>query len=268
MKFGESRSRRDVSRSQTEIGERRSGSARVVGARRSAAARHELSRAKGRVCAPHANADWNAARPPIANARGLARVAGCAAVLAVACSARAAVGEPQANVSITGGVAGRGYHRRLWQASEFHLGLRGDVLFGRHGTRTFGAGPYAEVLTDGFDEIQAGAGGSLLVPILDSLPIVVSAGGYGRLGPGGYGIEPGIATSLFWGSRSYNFNANYVMAFGLLTQFRCGFGPSKETTFIIGLQADLAFLSLPIVYAVEAAKGGSKETDRVPRPKK
>ena len=105
---------------------------------------------------------------------------------------------------------------------------------------------------------------SAFLPVIDSLPIVLSAGPYGRLGKGGYGIEPGIATSLFWGSRSYNFNANYVMTFGLLGQFRAGFGPSKETTIIVAAQVDLAFLSLPIVYLVEAAKGGSRETDRVP----
>jgi len=155
----------------------------------------------------------------------------------------------------------------LWQTTQFHLGLRGDVLFGRTGTHGFGAGPYTEVLTDGFDEIQAGFGGELLIPVLDSVPVVVSAGPYGRLGPGGFGVEPGVATSLFWGGRSYNFNANYVMAFGLLTQLRCGFGPSKETTIILGVQLDLAFLSLPLVYAVDAARGGSRETDRVPKEK-
>ena len=179
--------------------------------------------------------------------------------------ANVALADPQGSAALTIGVAGRGYHRRIWDKTEFHLGLRGDVLFGRSSTHDFGVGPYAEALTDGFDEIQAGAGASVLLPIIDSLPIVVSAGPYGRLGKGGYGIEPGIATSLFWGSRSYNFNANYVMTFGLLGQFRAGFGPSKETTIIVALQVDLAFLSLPIVYIVEAAKGGSRETDRVPR---
>jgi hypothetical protein len=180
--------------------------------------------------------------------------------LAVQTSARA---DPQGNASLTIGLAGRGYHRRLWDKNEFHLGLRGDVLFGRESTHHFGVGPYAEALTDGFDEIQAGFGASFLIPIIDSLPIVVSAGPYGRLGPGGYGVEPGLATSLFWGSRSYNFNANYVMAFGLLTQFRYGFGPSEETTFIVGLQADLAFLALPAVYIVDAIRGGSRETEKV-----
>jgi hypothetical protein len=175
-----------------------------------------------------------------------------------------ALADPQGNASLTIGVAGRGYHRRIWDKSEFHLGLHGDVLFGRSNTRSLGVGPYAEVLTDGFDEIQAGVGASILLPVIDSLPIVLSAGPYARLGPGGFGLEPGIASGLFWGSRSYNFNANYVMAFGLFSQFRAGFGPSKDMTIIVGVQADLAFLALPIVYLVHAAKGGSRDTDTIP----
>ncbi len=177
---------------------------------------------------------------------------------------RRASADPQGSVSLTAGVAGRAYHRRFWDETEFHLGLHGDVLFGRSSTRDFGVGPYAEVLTDGFDEIQAGIGGSLLIPVLDSLPVVVSAGPYGRLGKGGYGVEPGIAGALFWGGRSYNFSANYVMSLGLFTQIRASFGPSKETTMIVGAQLDLAFLSLPIVYIVDAIRGGSRETDRIP----
>ena len=177
---------------------------------------------------------------------------------------RAAAAEPQGSVSLTAGVAGRAYHRRFWDETEFHLGLHGDVLFGRSSTHDFRVGPYAEVLTDGFDEIQAGIGASILLPIIDSIPLVLSAGPYGRIGKGGCGVEPGVAGAVFWGSRSYNFSANYAMSLGVFTQIRAGFGPSKETTLILGAQMDLAFLSLPIVFLVDAIRGGSKETDRVP----
>ena len=80
---------------------------------------------------------------------------------------------------------------------------------------------------------------------------------------GGYGVEPGLAWGIFFGSRSYNFTANYVMALGLLTQFRYGLGESHETSIVVSAQLDLAFLGLPIVYLVDAIRGGSRETDRV-----
>jgi hypothetical protein len=86
---------------------------------------------------------------------------------------------------------------------------------------------------------------------------------YGRIGEDGFGLEPGFATSLFFGSRSYNFNSNYVMAFGILPQFRYGLGDSREMTFIVSAHLDLAFLAMPIIYLSDAIRGGSPETDHV-----
>src|SRR5262245_28502585 len=143
---------------------------------------------------------------------------------------RSAGAEPQANAGITIGAAGRGYDRELWQETAFHLGVHGDVLFGRTAASDFGVGPYVEAFTHAFDEVQFGGGASLLVPVIEFLPVVASAGFYGRHGDDGFGLEPGVAGQLFWGSRSYNFHANYVMAFGLVGQFRFGLGDSRETS--------------------------------------
>lgn len=176
--------------------------------------------------------------------------------------------EPQVNAGFTIGIAGRGFYREAWEETEFHLGLRGDVLFGRSSTKHFGVGPYVEALTDGFDEFQFGGGGSFLMPVIDSLPLIVSAGMYGRIGEDGFGLEPGFATSLFFGSRSYNFNSNYVMAFGIVPQFRYGLGDSREMTFIVSLHLDLAFLAMPVIYITDAIRGGSPETDRIPPKEK
>jgi hypothetical protein len=196
-------------------------------------------------------------RPTLLGAAAFAGIVGAT----VPCTAHA---DPQATVGLTLGVAGRGYQHKIWHDTAFHLGLRGDVLFGRSSTHDFGVGPYAEVLTHDFDEIQVGGGGSLLLPIIDSLPLVVSTGAYGRKGSY-YPFQPGLAWSLFFGSRSYNFSSSYVMTAGLLTQFRYGLGSAKESSIIIGVQGDLAFLGLPVVYLVDAIRGGSRETDRVPR---
>jgi hypothetical protein len=190
--------------------------------------------------------------------------------LIAAPSARA---DPQGTFGLTIGVAGAGVDRRIWKSTAFHLGLRGDVLFGRSSNQSFGLGPYAELLTNGFDEIQFGGGVSGLLPIIDTFPLVLSAGGYGRAAaasaflesqtPGPFGVEGGLAGSLFWGSRSYNFHSSYVMTAGLLTELRYGLGPSRETSILVSAQIDFAILTLPAVFLINAIRGGSHETDPV-----
>lgn len=168
--------------------------------------------------------------------------------------------EPQATVGLTMGAAGAGLNRSIWQTTAFHLGVHGDVLFGRERNADFGLGPYAELLTNGFDEIQFGGGVSGLLPVLDTFPIVLSAGAYGRAATGGFGLEPGLTGQVFFGSRSFNFHAPYVMTAGLTGQMRYGLGPSKETSIVIAAQVDFAILTLPFVFLINAARGGSSET--------
>ncbi len=204
------------------------------------------------------------------------RVAAAVAGALVLASSAAAHADPQASVGLTVGAAGAGLNRSIWQSTAFHLGIHGDVLFGRERNADFGIGPYAELLTNGFDEIQFGGGVSGLLPILDTFPLVLSVGGYGRgasgygrgpvvFGPGtgAFGLEPGLAAELFFGSRSYNFHAPYVMAAGLIGQMRYGLGPSRETSIVVGAQVDFAILSLPFVFLINAVRGGSPETDPV-----
>ncbi len=175
------------------------------------------------------------------------------------CLAGAAQADPQASVGVTIGVAGEGYDRHLWERTAFHLGLHGDVLFGRTSTSDFGIGPYAEILTHAFDEVQFGGGVSGLLPVLDSFPIVLSAGAYARKGSDPYRLEPGLAGELFWGARSYNFHSSYVLSGGLLAQVRYGLGPSRETSMVIAAQVDLGVLALPVLFLITAARGGSPE---------
>jgi hypothetical protein len=195
------------------------------------------------------------------------RVAASVAGALALAHAAAAHAEPQASVGLTIGAAGAGLNRSLWQSTAFHLGVHGDVLFGRARNADFGIGPYAEVLTNGFDEIQFGGGVSGLLPVLDTLPLVLSVGGYGRaaqgtspLAAGSVALEPGLAAELFFGSRSYNFHAPYVMSAGLLGQMRYGLGPSRETSIVVGAQVDFTILSLPFVFLINAVRGGSPET--------
>ena len=171
----------------------------------------------------------------------------------------AAAEPPQFGLGVTVGAAGVGPQSHPWDATLFHLGARGDALFGRGGSTGFGAGPYVEVMTHDFGELQTGAGASLLLPVTELYPIVLSGGGYVRIpwrdtpGPIAgtkYGVEPGLAGSIFFGTRSYNFHSAWEITVGLLAQARFGLGDSRETSFVVAAQLDMAALWIPIVFIV------------------
>jgi len=185
-------------------------------------------------------------------------------------SARADAGPPQFGVGVTVGAAGVGKHQAIWDETVFHLGARGDVMF-RNGSRTFGIGPYVEVMTHDFGELQTGAGGSLLIPITELYPIVLSGGAYVRIpwqGPVGpladkrYGVEPGLAGTIFLGTRSYNWHNSYEITVGLIGQARFGLGDSHETSFVIAAQLDLAAIWVPVVFIVHGLQE-SPEANRI-----
>src|SRR3954462_9419445 len=135
--------------------------------------------------------------PKAAISRPVSQLLGCALALgALTLAAPAARADPQASVGLTLGDAGTGYDRRIWVKNKFHLGLHGDVLFGRTHATDFGVGPYAELLTNGFDEIQFGGGVSGLFPLFSVVPVVLSFGGYGRKGMEGFALEPGLTGQL------------------------------------------------------------------------
>ncbi|MEZ4443492.1 MAG: hypothetical protein R3B72_30755 [Polyangiaceae bacterium] len=163
--------------------------------------------------------------------------------------------EPQANAGLIIGGAAAGTDGGFFDRPEFHLGLRGDVIFGRTNPWSFGVGPYAEVGTFAFDELSVGTGASVHLPIHDSLPFVLSAGPFIRYGDDDFGVEPGISTSLFWGSRSYNFHESYIMAVGISVGYRATFTESKESALVIAAQLDLALLGLPVVALVNLIRG-------------
>lgn len=178
---------------------------------------------------------------------------------ALSASRPAAGAPPQIGVGITVGAAGVGKDQRLWDDTVFHLGARGDVLFGRDGSNGFGAGPYLEVLTHDFGELQTGAGASLLLPLHELFPVVLSAGGYlrvpwqdgtGPLAGKDYGVEPGVAGTIFLGTRSYNFSSSYEITVGVLGQARFGLGASRESSFVVAAQLDLAALWVPVVFII------------------
>ena len=192
--------------------------------------------------------------------------------LGLGLATRTALADPQVSVGVTAGVAGEGLGNKVWAASSFHLGLRGEVFFARNKDTDFGVGPYVEVLSNGFNEIQFGGGLSGLFPVLASFPLELSLGAYGRkaIDPSPLSLplplQPGIAAELFFGSHGYNFHGNYEMAAGLVVHMRYGLGPSHETSIIVGALIDVEIFARPVLFLVNAARGGSHATDPVTPP--
>jgi hypothetical protein len=182
-----------------------------------------------------------------------------ALAVAIGFGAPAFAAPPQLGVGITVGAAGVAKDQRVWDETVFHLGARGDLLFGRDGSNGFGVGPYLELLTHDFGEVQGGAGASLLLPVTELYPIVLSAGGYlrvpwrsepGPIADRTYGVEPGVAGTIFFGTRSFNFHTPYEITVGVIGQARFGLGESRESSFVVAAQLDLAALWVPVVFIV------------------
>jgi hypothetical protein len=131
----------------------------------------------------------------------------------------------------------------------YHLGARLDLLFLRDAPRDMAIGPYVDVMTAAFDTFEGGGGIAWLVPT-GPTAFVISGGGLARTSR--FGWEPGVAGTIFWGSRSYNFHSAYGVGAGIFAQGRYGFGDGKQTDAILGVQLDLEYLALPFVFAYEA----------------
>ena len=176
-------------------------------------------------------------------------------VFALAFDAKA---DPQGNVSLTIGAAGVGEDRAPDHA-EFHLGARGDIMFGRDDAWDFGLGPYVDIGTFAFDEFRFGGGASFHLPVHESFPLVLSAGPFARIGDDDFGLEPGLGAALFWGSRSYNFHGGYIMAAGLSVGYQHVLGDSNESAIFVAAQIDLVVLGLPIIALVNLMRGPSPD---------
>jgi hypothetical protein len=193
----------------------------------------------------------------IARSRGHICVALGSVTLLITLASRPLSAAPQLSTGLTLGVAGNGDRSDFWSSTGFAMGARGDLLWGRSRDADFGAGPYVEVLTTtGFDDFQAGGGGSLLVPVSQYFPLVLSAGGFASH-DSTWGWQPGVAADLFWGSHGYNYHSTYALTAGLFVDGRYALGDSKQVSMVIGARLDFELIFLPFLIAYEAIRGGS-----------
>ena len=174
-----------------------------------------------------------------------------AAGLLVMAAPPSAEARPQITSGVTMGAAFTDLRADNGPRVAFHLGGRLDLLFGRDGPRDMAIGPYVDVVTAAFDTLETGGGIAWLVPAGDPV-FLFSVGGFARTSR--FGLEPGLAATVFWGARSHNYHSPYSVSAGLFAQGRWGFGDGRQTDAIAGVQLDLEYLVLPWVLAYQAIK--------------
>ena len=92
-----------------------------------------------------------------------------------------------------------------------------------------------------------GGGGSLLLPVIDGLPLVFS------LGLDGHALRsPAVALSVFFGARSYNFESPYNYALGLYASAYRDLDRDRGSLVSVGLEIDGFFLAAPVLLAWQA----------------
>jgi hypothetical protein len=172
-------------------------------------------------------------------------------IVALSLIAPSATAGPQANAGLT--IGGGAFEVRDQPKAFFQLGARADVLFLRKRNRDMAVGPYVDFVTAAFETLELGGGVEWLVPLSESLPLVLSAGAFERRAPG-YAWEPGAVSTIFIGSRSYNFSSWYGLAAGFFVQGRWGFGDAHQADILGGLQVDLSLFAYPFLLAYEALR--------------
>jgi hypothetical protein len=195
-----------------------------------------------------------AKRGPTQGARGrgrsrLAPLVAAALATGLAGWAVPAAARPQITSGVTTGAAFTDVRADYGPRLAYSLGARLDLLFLRESPRDMAIGPYVDMTTAAFDTFEGGGGIAWLVPT-GSTGFVFSGGGFARTSR--FGWEPGLAGTIFWGSRSFNFHSAYAVGVGLFAQGRYGLGDGKQGDAILGVQLDLEYLALPFVFVYEA----------------
>jgi hypothetical protein len=175
----------------------------------------------------------------------LARTAGLG-VLLLTSAARA---EPQTHVAWRTAVCGAGSRAEVWSRTRFCNALFADVLLLRERNRDFGVGPYIEISTAGFWDARFGGGTSVLLPVSENFPLVVSLGLYD------HALEQAaLGASVFWGARSYNFGGAYNYAFGVYASAQRDLGGERDSLVSVGIEIDGFFLLAPFILATGALR--------------
>ena len=130
-------------------------------------------------------------------------------------------------------------------AGFFTIAWRADMLFLRNSPRSFGLGPALAVRVDHFADVVPSLGASVLLPVHEALPIVLTPAFALRWD--GASWAPGASGRLYWGVRSHNYHGSYALAIGLWVEGRRFFDPQSTTDIAAGIDLDLQLIASPFV---------------------
>jgi hypothetical protein len=155
---------------------------------------------------------------------------------------------PQFHGAALVGVARGTTSEQRASSTQLQLGLRADGVWGRRSSSSVGVGVVTDVRTRRFADVQFAAGPTLVLPVTDPFPLVLSVGPFVHRDES---TRMGGFVSLALGPRTYNFHGNYSLAGGLLLDARKvpGGGP---TTISANLEVDLQIVVLPFLLLVNA----------------
>jgi hypothetical protein len=169
-----------------------------------------------------------------------------AAALFVATPTRA---DPQGHVALRGGPCGLGTDGQVWDRTVICGGLVGDLLLFRRRNRDVGLGPYVEVLTAGLWDARFGGGASLVLPVTESYPLVISVGAFDH-----ELRAASLGGTLFWGIRSYNFESAYNWTLGVHASAYRDLDARGDTLVSLGIELDGFFVAAPFLLAFQALR--------------
>jgi hypothetical protein len=179
-----------------------------------------------------------------------------ASVLAIAtwlaASPAAARPEVTTNLAVTYGRRSAGTQGEGLFGLDLHAALLGD----RESGSGFAAGGVVHVGAFDFAELHVGVGGALLVPVVDSWPVVLEA--FPVLVADERGLRSGAAARLFWGAHALPRLGTYVLSAGLVVEARwlapTG-GRHEAFDLHVGVDVDAFALLWPWMFLFEAIFG-------------
>jgi hypothetical protein len=179
---------------------------------------------------------------------GVRRAAAVCAAVLVSALASMASAKPRWNAGVETAACGTGSSLGFSDVSWCNA-LRGELLLLRERGTDFGLGPSLRAGSAGFDDFRLDAGLSVLLPLIESFPLVLEAGPHLRNFD-----EPGLFGSVFFGLRNFNHYGQYDMAAGLFVMAERSFTTGTPSALWLGARIDGYLFALPFVFAYNALK--------------
>lgn len=160
--------------------------------------------------------------------------------------------EPEWNVGIAAGVAGRSRGSELWSDTAFHGAARGDVLWGRRRWDDLGIGPSGEIGTFGFRDARLHFGGTLVLPLGSLLSLLATPAAYARTSGS---LAFGASGRILLGFRSFNHSGSYAIESGLVFGVDQDLAGNRERVLSVAAQIDGALLAIPFIALAQWIRG-------------